>query len=97
MTYRKEGPACGRIPYDPTSSEADCEYPLDGTPPGSRLTGSSRRHFMIKGPKGHAFHACMKKQDLWMRKTPKSSHIRRKESYHGKKQSGQKVYCKMDE
>ena len=29
MTYHKEGPACGRIPCDPTSSEADCEYPLD--------------------------------------------------------------------
>ena len=29
MTYHKEGPACGRIPYDPASSEADCEYPLD--------------------------------------------------------------------
>ena len=29
MKYHKEGPACGRIPYDPTSSEADCEYPLD--------------------------------------------------------------------
>ena len=28
MKYHKEGPACGRIPYDPTSSEADCEYPL---------------------------------------------------------------------
>ena len=27
MTYHKEGPACGRIPCDPTSSEADCEYP----------------------------------------------------------------------
>ena len=29
MTYHKEGLACGRIPCDPTSSEADCEYPLD--------------------------------------------------------------------
>ena len=38
MTYHKEGPACGKIPCDPTSSEAspvsraagmDCEYPLD--------------------------------------------------------------------
>ena len=29
MKYHKEGPACGRIPYDPASSEADCEYPLD--------------------------------------------------------------------
>ena len=29
MTYDKEGPVCERIPYDPTSSEADCEYPLD--------------------------------------------------------------------
>ena len=29
MTYHKKGPACGRIPCDPTSSEADCEYPLD--------------------------------------------------------------------
>ena len=28
MKYHKEGPACGRIPYDVTSSEADCEYPL---------------------------------------------------------------------
>ena len=28
MKYHKEGPACGRIPYDPASSEADCEYPL---------------------------------------------------------------------
>ena len=28
MTYHKEGPACGKIPCDPTSSEADCEYPL---------------------------------------------------------------------
>ena len=28
MKYHKEGPACGRIPYDATSSEADCEYPL---------------------------------------------------------------------
>ena len=28
MKYHKEGPACGRIPYDSTSSEADCEYPL---------------------------------------------------------------------
>ena len=28
MTYRKEGIACRRIPYDPTSREADCEYPL---------------------------------------------------------------------
>ena len=30
MAYHKEGPACGKIPCDPTSSEADCEYPLDG-------------------------------------------------------------------
>ena len=29
MTYHKEGPACGKIPCDPTSSEADCEYPVD--------------------------------------------------------------------
>ncbi len=29
MTYHKEGPACGRIPCDPASSVADCEYPLD--------------------------------------------------------------------
>ena len=29
MTYQKEGPACGKIPCGPTSSEADCEYPLD--------------------------------------------------------------------
>ena len=29
MTYHKEGPACGRIPYDLASSKADCEYPLD--------------------------------------------------------------------
>ena len=29
MTYQKEGPACGKIPCDPTSSEADCEYLLD--------------------------------------------------------------------
>ena len=29
MTYHKEGPACGKIPCDPTSSEADCEYPFD--------------------------------------------------------------------
>ena len=29
MTYQKEGPACGKIPCDPTSSEADYEYPLD--------------------------------------------------------------------
>ena len=29
MTYHKEGPACGKIPCDPTSSEADCEYLLD--------------------------------------------------------------------
>ena len=29
MTYHKEGPACGKIPCDPTSSVADCEYPLD--------------------------------------------------------------------
>ena len=29
MKYHKEGSACGRIPYDPASSEADCEYPLD--------------------------------------------------------------------
>ena len=29
MKYHKEGPACGRIPYDPASSEADCEYLLD--------------------------------------------------------------------
>ena len=28
MKYHKEGPACGRIPYDAASSEADCEYPL---------------------------------------------------------------------
>ena len=28
MTYHKEGPACGKIPCDPTSSEADCECPL---------------------------------------------------------------------
>ena len=29
MKYHKEGPACGRIPYDPVSSEAeyDLEYP----------------------------------------------------------------------
>ena len=26
MKYHKEGPACGRIPYDSTSSKADCEY-----------------------------------------------------------------------
>ena len=25
----KEGSACGKIPCDPTSSEADCEYLLD--------------------------------------------------------------------
>ena len=29
MKYHKEGPACVRIPYDPASSEADCEYPFD--------------------------------------------------------------------
>ena len=32
-------------------------------------------HKMIPGPKGHAFHACMKKHDLLTRKTPKSSHF----------------------
>ena len=25
---RKAEPVYGRIPYDPTSSEADCEYPI---------------------------------------------------------------------
>ena len=28
MKYHKGGPACGRIPYDLASSEADCECPL---------------------------------------------------------------------
>ncbi len=28
MTYHKEGSACGKISYDLTSSEADCECPL---------------------------------------------------------------------
>ena len=35
MTYHKEGPACGRIPCDPTSSEADCEYPFDKKTPAN--------------------------------------------------------------
>ncbi len=37
MTYHKEGPACGKIPCDPTSSEADCEYPLDSNKQQSGL------------------------------------------------------------
>ena len=28
MKYHKEGPACGRIPYDPTGSETDCEFSI---------------------------------------------------------------------
>ena len=34
MKYHKGGPACGRIPYDLASSEADCECPLYMNPDG---------------------------------------------------------------
>jgi len=36
------------------------------------------RNKMIQAPKGHAFHACMKKDDFGTRKTPKSSHFSQK-------------------
>ena len=39
MKYHKEGPACGRIPYDATSSEADCEYPFDQNQAVKQLPG----------------------------------------------------------
>jgi len=36
------------------------------------------RYNMIQALKGHAFHACMKKDDFGTRKTPKSSHFSQK-------------------
>ena len=39
MTYHKEGPACGKIPCEPTSSEVDCEYPLYFTVRNSIIAG----------------------------------------------------------
>jgi len=35
-------------------------------------------YIMIQASKGHAFHACMKKNDFGTRKTPKSSHFSQK-------------------
>ena len=52
MKYHKEGPACGRIPYDAASSEADCEYPLwlaiknqDSHAPGKRSIKIRKKQF----------------------------------------------------
>ena len=39
MKYHKEGPACGRIPYDPISSEADCGYLVVKDQTGGKMEG----------------------------------------------------------
>ena len=41
MTYHKEGPACGKIPCDPTSSEADCECPLYSVKKSCKKSGTT--------------------------------------------------------
>ena len=49
MTYHKEGPACGKIPCDPTSSVADCEYPLDQKIAPCKAKMCRRPPFCLRG------------------------------------------------
>ena len=55
MKYHKEGPACGRIPYDPASSEADCEYPLSQLLFHCHVTGIRIQQSSIRIIEGNAY------------------------------------------